>query len=182
MVNLVDSGQLSALFPYHLCGEGIDDEASMIIEAEANYSPRSRAAPPFYNSSSSSSSSTINNQDQALFDAMAQAACNQMGGFNAQDIADTAWAFATLGHGAEQAPALFGELAAEACEQMGSFQEQRVADIAWAFTKAGHVDQALSDAMFQRASESESAFSAKTRRAISSYGLLASHYSGSASY
>ena len=51
-----------------------------------------------------------------------------MGGFNSQNPANTAWAFATLG---QQDAQLFTELAREAKRRMGNFNLQDLANTAW---------------------------------------------------
>ena len=54
----------------------------------------------------------------ALLEALVAAATQQMGNFNRQDLANTAWAFAKVDHKDEQ---LFAALAAAAKQQMGNF-------------------------------------------------------------
>jgi hypothetical protein len=53
-----------------------------------------------------------------------------MGTFNAQNLANTAWAFATAG---VRAPGLFAALAVHAEQRMGTFSAQALANTAWAF-------------------------------------------------
>jgi hypothetical protein len=54
--------------------------------------------------------------------------------FNAQALANTAWAFATAGL---RAPELFAALAVHAEQRMGTFNAQNLANTAWAFASAG---------------------------------------------
>jgi hypothetical protein len=61
-----------------------------------------------------------------------------------QELANTAWAFATAGRAA---PALFDAIAAEATRRVGEFNPQAMADMAWAFATAGHAAPALLEAI-----------------------------------
>ena len=54
--------------------------------------------------------------------------------FNAQDLANTGWAFATVGQQDEQ---LFKALAKMAERRLDQFNAQELANTAWAFKKAG---------------------------------------------
>jgi hypothetical protein len=67
-----------------------------------------------------------------------------VGKFNSQDLANTAWAFATAGRAA---PALLDAIAAEAAPRVGNFNPQDLANTAWAFATAGHAAPALLDAI-----------------------------------
>jgi len=64
--------------------------------------------------------------------------------FNAQNLANIAWAFAKAGH---TAPALLDGIAAAAVPLLRDFNAQNLANIAWAFAKAGHTAPALLDAI-----------------------------------
>ena len=73
----------------------------------------------------------------ALFMALGRAALaeQRMRDFNSQDLANTAWAFATVGHKDER---LFSMLAAAAERRMRDFNSQVLANTAWAFAKVDH--------------------------------------------
>ena len=80
-----------------------------------------------------------------LFTAVAEAAVRcGLGSFNPQDLANTAWAFATAGH---HAPALLDAITAAAAPRLRDFNSQGLANMAWAFAKAGHHAPALLDAI-----------------------------------
>ncbi|MEC7216227.1 MAG: hypothetical protein VXW26_17590, partial [SAR324 cluster bacterium] len=66
--------------------------------------------------------------------ALAAAAERRMRDFNSQDLANTAWAFATVGCEDEL---LFSTLAAAADQRMRDFNSQELANTAWAFTTVG---------------------------------------------
>ena len=57
-----------------------------------------------------------------------------MSEFNAQNIANTAWAFAKLGQLDEK---LFAALAREAALRVSEFKAQNIANTAWAFATLG---------------------------------------------
>jgi hypothetical protein len=64
---------------------------------------------------------------------------------NPQNLANTAWAFATAGHAA---PALLDAIAAAAVRSgLCDFNPQNLANTAWAFATAGHAAPALLDAI-----------------------------------
>jgi len=74
-----------------------------------------------------------------------------LGEFNAQDLANTAWAFATLGM---PDPQLFDAIARKSEQRIGSFKPQELANTAWAFVIVGTADQgALVEAVSARAAE-----------------------------
>ena len=60
-----------------------------------------------------------------------------MGGFNPQNLGNTAWAFATAG---QHDPSVFAALATGAEQRMGGFSPQELANTAWAFAMAGQHD------------------------------------------
>ena len=68
--------------------------------------------------------------------------------FNSQNIANTAWAFATLNH---YDRALFNTLAQEAPHKIQTFNSQAIANTAWAFATLNHYDRALFDALAKEA-------------------------------
>ena len=65
-----------------------------------------------------------------------------MGDFNAQGLANTAWAFATAGQPDAQ---LFMALASVAERRVHDFEEQSLANTAWAFAMVGEPAPALLD-------------------------------------
>ena len=70
-----------------------------------------------------------------MFEVLAAEAAGRLSKFNAQNLANTAWAFARLEH---PAPALFEALAAESAGRLAEFNAQNLANTAWAFAAAGH--------------------------------------------
>ena len=65
-----------------------------------------------------------------------------VGELNAQDIANTAWAFTTAGH---SDAALFQALAMAAKRLLGDFSVQDLANTGWAFATAGEPAKILLD-------------------------------------
>jgi len=80
----------------------------------------------------------------ALWDAAAARGEQTVGEFKPQELANTAWAYATAGHAA---PALLDALAAEAAGRVREFNPQELANTAWAYATAGHAAPALLDAL-----------------------------------
>ena len=72
--------------------------------------------------------------------ALARAAEPRLDEFNAQNLANTAWAFATAGQLDE---ALFAALARAAEPRLGEFNAQELANTVWAFATADQLDEAL---------------------------------------
>ena len=68
--------------------------------------------------------------------------------FEPQELANTAWAFATAGHAA---PGLFDAIGKEAAGRVRELNPQALANTAWAFAKAGHAAPALFDAIGREA-------------------------------
>ena len=68
-----------------------------------------------------------------------------MGDFNAQELANTAWAFATAGQSDGQ---LFTGLAKAAETRMGDFNVQALTNTAWAFATVGETAPAQFDPIF----------------------------------
>jgi len=66
---------------------------------------------------------------------------------NPQNLANTAWAFATTGHAA---PALFDAIGREAAARVRELNPQNLANTAWAFATAGHAAPALFNQHFAR--------------------------------
>jgi len=79
-----------------------------------------------------------------LWEEFERAVLARRGDFNPQQLANTAWAFATAVHAA---PALFDAIAEESSKQVGKFKAQDMANTAWAFATAGHTASALFDAI-----------------------------------
>ena len=69
-----------------------------------------------------------------LFDAIAAESKPRLSEFNPQELANTAWAFATAG---VPAPELFDEIAAESKPRLSEFNPQELTSTAWAFATAG---------------------------------------------
>ena len=63
-----------------------------------------------------------------------------MGDFNSQNLANTAWAFATA---SQKDLSLFAALAIAAQRRLGDFNPQGLANTAWAFATAGQTDALL---------------------------------------
>ena len=73
--------------------------------------------------------------------ALPKAVLRLLGGFDEQNLSNTAWAFAKAGH---SSPALFAAISAEVVRRgLGSFNEQDLSNTAWAFAKASHSSPAL---------------------------------------
>ena len=82
---------------------------------------------------------------QIVWAALPEAVLRTVVGFNAQDISNTAWAFATAGHAT---PDLFDAISAEALRQgLGGFNAQDISNTAWAFATSGHAAPDLFDAI-----------------------------------
>merc|ERR1712216_234555 len=63
-----------------------------------------------------------------------------MGEFNAQGLADTGWAFATVSRSDQE---LFVTLARATEQRVGEFTAQGLVSVGWAFAKAAHSDEKL---------------------------------------
>ena len=72
-----------------------------------------------------------------MFAALAGAAERRLGGFNAQDLANTAWAFATASHGEELLFAAFVRVE----RRLGEFKAQELANTAWAVATLNKSDK-----------------------------------------
>ena len=70
-------------------------------------------------------------QDEQLFEALAKMAERCLDQFNSQNLANMAWAFATVGQQDEQ---LFKALAKMAERRLEQFNAQELANTAWALT------------------------------------------------
>ena len=70
-------------------------------------------------------------KDEQLFQALAKMAERRLDQFNAQELANTAWAYATVGQKDEQ---LFDALARMAERRLEQFNVQNLANTAWALT------------------------------------------------
>ena len=73
--------------------------------------------------------------------ALPKAVLRLLGGFDEQNLSNTAWAFAKAGH---SSAALFSAISAEALRRgLGGYNEQNLSIMAWAFAKVGHSSPAL---------------------------------------
>ena len=75
----------------------------------------------------------MSQSDAQLFAALARAAERRPGDFKVQELANTAWAFATASQSDAQ---LFAALARVAEWRLGDFNVQDLANTAWAFAIA----------------------------------------------
>ena len=71
---------------------------------------------------------------------MARAAGRHIDEFEAQELANTAWAFATTGR---SDPQLFIVFAKASEQRIGKFSAQNLANTAWALATAGELDAEL---------------------------------------
>ena len=81
---------------------------------------------------------------QTLWKKLEAAALERRSEFVPQNLANTAWAFATARH---SAPALFDAIAAASAGRVGEFKPQELSNTAWAFATADHSAPALFDAI-----------------------------------
>ena len=80
---------------------------------------------------------------QGVWVALEEMARRRLGGFDAQQLSNTAWAFATAGF---KAPDLFDIISAEVVRRgLDDFNEQDLSNTAWAFAKVGREAPALFD-------------------------------------
>ena len=82
------------------------------------------------------------NWKEALFAALARAAELRLGDFKVQDLANTAWAFATA---SQQDAPLFAALARAAKLRLCDFEVQGLANLAWAFATANTLKASQQD-------------------------------------
>ncbi|KAH8073547.1 hypothetical protein JL721_2850 [Aureococcus anophagefferens] len=80
----------------------------------------------------------------ALFAAVGRSAVRRVDEFNAQELGNTAWAYATAGR---DHPALFDAIAASAMPRVDRFIAQNLANTVWAYATAGHARPDLFDAV-----------------------------------
>ena len=83
-----------------------------------------------------------------VFDALAQACAAKAPAFNAQDVSNTAWAWATAGVSTNQG---WDALAAHAPSKIESFDQRALSLTAWAFATAGVAAPPLFEAIAQAA-------------------------------
>ena len=76
----------------------------------------------------------MSQKDEQLFNVIAKMAERRLDEFNAQDLANTAWAFVTVG---QSNGSLFVTLASAAERCMGDFKPQALGNTIWAFATAG---------------------------------------------
>ena len=79
--------------------------------------------------------------------------------FKAQDLANTAWAFATADHSDSQ---LFAWLARAAERRMGEFNAQTIVNTAWASATADHSDALMLEALARVAEQRIGEFNAQS--------------------
>ena len=80
---------------------------------------------------------------ESVWRALPEAALRSLGGFDAQGLTDTAWAFAKAGHTSTE---LFNAISAEVVRRrLEDFNRQHLSNTAWAFAKAGHLSTELSN-------------------------------------
>ena len=84
----------------------------------------------------------------ALWTMVSNEAVGRLGEFNSQNLCNTAWAFATVGHAS---PALFDGVAKVAVGRLGEFNTQDLSNTAWAFARVGHASPALFDGVARAA-------------------------------
>lgn len=80
----------------------------------------------------------------SLFDALATASAARANEFSSQELATTAWAYATAN---QTAPSLFQALATASEARVHEFDPQALANMAWAYATAGHAAPSLFDAL-----------------------------------
>ncbi|KAJ1625800.1 hypothetical protein T492DRAFT_597322, partial [Pavlovales sp. CCMP2436] len=93
-----------------------------------------------------------------LFEAIAHESELRIGSFNDQGLANTAWAFATLG---TPAPQLFDAIARESEQRVGSLEAQGLANTAWAFAPLGIPAPRLFDVIARESEQRISTFEAQ---------------------
>ena len=89
-------------------------------------------------------------KDEELFGAAARQATGRMRDFNPQNVANTVWAFATLGVKDEE---LLRAAARRATERIRQFNPQNVANTVWALTTLGVREEELMRAAVRPVSE-----------------------------
>ena len=77
---------------------------------------------------------TVCQPDVQLFKALARMAEWRLHGFNAQELANTAWAFSTVGQHDEQLVKAFAMMAER---RLDKFSAQELSNTAWAFATVG---------------------------------------------
>ena len=78
--------------------------------------------------------------DAPLYRAFAKVIERRVAEFNAQDLANTAWAFAKACH---EDALLFAALARASARRLDDFNPQDLVNTAWAFAKLGQLDAPL---------------------------------------
>ena len=84
----------------------------------------------------------------ALWTMVSNEAVGRLGEFNSQNLSNTAWAFARVGHAS---PALFDGVARAAVGRLGEFNAQGLSNTAWAFATVGHASPVLFDGVARAA-------------------------------
>ena len=96
--------------------------------------------------------------DEALWVALATRGVAVVGELNPQELATTAWAYATA---RRRAPALYDAIAAEATGRVRTLNPQGIANLAWAFARAGHAAPRLFDVLAAEAVQQMPDFNAQ---------------------
>eukprot|EP00747_Dinoflagellata_sp_TGD_P119515 gnl/TRDRNA2_/TRDRNA2_173026_c9_seq1.p1 gnl/TRDRNA2_/TRDRNA2_173026_c9~~gnl/TRDRNA2_/TRDRNA2_173026_c9_seq1.p1 ORF type:complete len:107 (+),score=25.46 gnl/TRDRNA2_/TRDRNA2_173026_c9_seq1:41-361(+) len=78
--------------------------------------------------------------DALLFGELAKAALPKVADFKAQNLANSAWAFATTNRSGSL---LFKVLAAASWRHFDDFQQQDLSNTSWAFSTQGYLDESL---------------------------------------
>ena len=123
-----------------------------IRKAMAGHLGARQVANVAYGAANSGSSKSLG----PLFIALARAAERRVSDFKPQNLANTAWAFATLGQ--SDAP-LFAALARAAERRMGDLKPQELANTAWAFARAALWDAAFFSVLARAAERRAGEFS-----------------------
>jgi len=109
--------------------------------------------------------SSSNGNATLLFDAMLKELTPKLNLCNAQDIANTVWAYATAVH---PAPALFDAMIPIVMEKLDNFDSQNLANTVWAYATVQHPAPQLFDAVATAALAATTNANATTRSATNS--------------
>ena len=93
-----------------------------------------------------------------LVSALITRGCTELRDFTEQNLANTIWAMATLGH---PDPAFTNALLVEARNKLPTFTEQDLATTIWAMATLGHQDPAFTNALLVEARNKLPAFNAQ---------------------
>jgi hypothetical protein len=107
----------------------------------------------------------------AVWETMAVCASNQSAQYQPQNLANLAWAYATVGH---PAPHLFRMIERESKGRVGEFAAQGLTNLVWAFASVGHAAPDLFEAVAAHATANISQFSNTQVRASRGWGVWGS--------